>query len=251
MDYDRLADLFKLAYFSPAGFLPEWGGWRTIADRYRLDRRHTWPILASVASQLISDGVRPPFELDALEPAALGILMASIDGRRTACDYWTATRLNVAKASSADSLIPDQQNVDVRTSQRVFKRHRDELSPAIPDSGNGRSGMRLPADFDRLAPMARIKATRASGQASTRVDRFIHDMPQADLAKQVRGSPPVICSASNFFTSLFELREGRLFPATDQLILEWVAVFSDTSTLANYISRLQKVCFLSGLPLPG
>ena len=83
-DYDRLADLFKLAFFCPTCFPPEWEEWPTTAERYRLDRRHSWQNLASVASQFISDDVNSPFELAVLEAAEIESMGTSFDCRLTA-----------------------------------------------------------------------------------------------------------------------------------------------------------------------
>ena len=91
--------------------------------------------------------------------------------------------------------------------------------------------------------MARIKAIRASGQASLRVDRFAQDRTQANLLNQVRGARPAIASALNFIAAFCELRDVRPFPASEQLALKWRSVFSDSATFANYASHMQKVCF--------
>ena len=136
-DYDRLADLFKFAFYAPAEFLPEWGEWRTIADRYRLDRRHTWSILASTVPQFVAAGVHSPFELAALDPAAVETAISSFDGRRDGREFWRAARLGNTRASSADALLLDQQNIDVRDFQRAVKRHRSELTRSAPGSSWG------------------------------------------------------------------------------------------------------------------
>ena len=43
--------------------------------------------------------------------------------------------------------------------------------------------------------------------------------------------------------------DARPFPVTEQLVLVWSSVFSDTATYANYIAHLQKVCFFIGPPV--
>ena len=187
VDYDRVADLFKLSYFAPAEFLPGWEVWRAVADRYRLDRRHSWAILAAAVTHLISAGARPPFELAALEPAALEQLMASLDDRHAARGFWRAARLSGANASSTDPFFLDQQNIDMSAFRRAIKRNRSELAahqPPHPCDGR----LRLPSDCDRMGPTARIKAIRASGQTALRVERFVLDRTQANRLKQVRGS---------------------------------------------------------------
>ena len=152
VEYDRMADLFKLDYFSPDDFLPEWEEWRTIADRYRLAIRHSWPVLAAVVSQLISAGITSTVELAALDPAALEVLAATLGDRRAIRDYWRAARLEAAKASSSDALVLNQQDVDVKAFQRAVKRHRSELTRDEPDSGPSSSGLRLPEGFDVSDP---------------------------------------------------------------------------------------------------
>ena len=60
IEYDRVADLFTGAFLTPTEFLPEWEEWRALAGKFRLDRRRTWPILATAVAQLISAGPNPP-----------------------------------------------------------------------------------------------------------------------------------------------------------------------------------------------
>ena len=103
-DCDRVADLFKLAYCAPAEFLPEWGEWRTISDRYWLDRRRSRPLLAGDSPQLIAGG-QIPFELAFPEAEAAEQLATSFDDRFAVRDFWRECRRNAAKASSADSLF--------------------------------------------------------------------------------------------------------------------------------------------------
>ena len=96
--------------------------------------------------------------------------------------------------------------------------------------------------------MARIKVLRETRQAADRVDRFVQDRTQANLLKQVRGSLPAISSALNRFNAFCDLRDTKPFPVHEQIVLEWSSVFPDTATYANYISHLQKACFLIGSP---
>ena len=152
IEYDRLGDLFKRAYFAPGDFLPEWEEWRTIADRYRLGRRRSWAILAAVVSQLISAGVNSTLELAAIEPAALEVLTAPLDGRHAIRNFRRAARMVAANASSSDALILNQKDVDAHAFQRAVKRHRAELTRDDPDSGPSSSGLRLPEGFGRLGP---------------------------------------------------------------------------------------------------
>ena len=249
IEYDRPADLFKLAYLAPEDFPPEWEERRTISDRYRMERRRSWAILAAVVSQLISAGVNSTLELAALGPVALDVLTAPLEGRHAIRNFWRAARMDAAKASSADALILNQQDVDVQAFQRDVKRHRAELSRTDPDHGPGCSCLRLPEGFDRLGALDRTKAIRSSAQASSRADRFFHDRTHANLLKQVRGSLPVLCSALNCYVAFCELREAQLFPVTERLVLEWSAVFNNTATFANYVSRIQKICFFIGSPV--
>ena len=248
-DYDKLADLFKLAFFAPTHFLPEWEEWRVIAERYRLDRRHSWLELASVVSQFISAGINSPFELAGLEAPAVESMVTSFDHRLSARDFWRATRLNATKASPADHLFLATQDVDVREFRRAIKRHKNELSRDPRDTPLASSShIRLPKQYERLGPMARIKTLRESGQAVARVGRFIQDRTQANLLKQVRGSLPAISSALNCFSAFCDLRDTRPFPVSERIVIEWSAVFSDSATFANYISHLQKACFFIGSP---
>ena len=112
------------------------------------------------------------------------------------CSGFSAARLSGARASSADPLFLDQQNIDLTAFRRAIKRNRTELAAHQPTQpGCGR--LRTPPDFDRMDPIARIKAIRTSGQAALMVDRLIQDRTQANLPKQVRGSLPAISSAIN------------------------------------------------------
>ena len=103
-----------------------------MADRYRLDRRHSWPILASVASQLICADVRSPLALAELGPAALEQLITSLDARCAVRDFWRAARIAAAKASSADPLFLGQQNVGLHAFRRAIRRNQKELSRTAP-----------------------------------------------------------------------------------------------------------------------
>ena len=248
-DYNRLADLFKLAFFAPVHFLPEWEEWRVIAERYRLERRHSWLELASVVQQFISAGVTSPFELAGLEASAVESTVTSFDHRLPARDFWRASRLNATKASPSDHLFLATQDVDVQSFQRAIKRHKTELSRDPRETPLASSSrIRLPRNYDSLGPSARIKTLRESGQAAARVDRFIQDRTQANLLKQVRGSLPAISSALNCFSAFCDLRDTRPFPVSEKIVLEWSAVFSDSATFANYIAHLQKACFFIGSP---
>ena len=213
-----------------------------------MDRRHTWAIMESVVPQFISGGVHSPLELDAMDPDAVEITISSTGDRRAGRDSWRSYRLGAAKASSADALLIDQQNIEVRSFRRAVKRRRAEMTLSAPSSAVGLSATRLPANNDRMGPAARIKAIRTSGQTPLRVGRFILDRTQVNLLKQVRGSLPAIPSALNCFADFCELRAAQPFPATELIVMEWSASFSGTATFANYISRLQTVCFCVGSP---
>ena len=127
VDYDRADGLFKMAYFAPNEFPREWEEWRTVSDRYKIDRRRAWPLLAAAVSQLISDGVRSPFELAALEAAAVEPLMASFDNRFVGRDFWRADRPNSATASSSDPLFLVPYDVDNSVFRRAIKRRQEEI----------------------------------------------------------------------------------------------------------------------------
>ena len=193
-DYDRVADLFKLAFFTPTEFLPEWGEWRLIADRYRLGRRHPWPPLAAAVTQFITDEVNPPFVFAGIEAEGAEPMISSFEGNAASRGFWGEARANAIRASSADPLFLGAQNIDVSSFQRALKPHRAELAR---DSAAASSHLRLPAGFGRMGPIARIKAIQESRQAVTRVDRFAHDRTQANLLKQVRVSLLAISSALN------------------------------------------------------
>ena len=67
-----------MAFFTQTEFLTEWEEWRTVADRYRLDRRRPWPVLAAAVSQFIADDVNAPFDLAALEASAVELMLGVI-----------------------------------------------------------------------------------------------------------------------------------------------------------------------------
>ena len=250
VDYDRIAELFKVAFFTPSEFLPEWEEWRTIADRYRLDRRHPWQVLAASVSQFISDEVNSPFDLAALEVAAAEMAILSFAGKTEARDLWRASRLNATTESSADPLFLASQDVNFSSFRRAIKRHTAELTRDPRDSASASSSeLRLPPHFERMGPLSRIQAIQESRQAVTRVDRFVQDRTRANLLNQVRGSMPAISSALNCYNSFCDMRETRPFPVTGKLVMGRSSVFSDTTSYANYISHLQKVCFFIGSPV--
>lgn len=101
-DCDRVADLSKDSFFTPKEARPEWEEWHAIVDRYRLDRRHTWPILTDAVSQPISEWDRSPFGLSALDSGDVEHLIASFDDRPAVRDFWRAALLPVATSPSAD-----------------------------------------------------------------------------------------------------------------------------------------------------
>ena len=171
-DYDRVADFFSMAFFTPAEFLPGWEEWRTIADRYRRDMRHSWSLLAAAVSQPISGGVRAPFELADIEAAALEQLMASLDNRYVVRDFWRSDRLDAATASSGPPLFPSPNDVDNSGFRRAIKRRRKELSRCPQNAPDGSSRLRLPDNYGPLGPIARIRAIRESRQTSPRVGRI-------------------------------------------------------------------------------
>ena len=248
-DYDRVADLFKLAFFTPANFLPEWEEWRTIADRYRLDRRHPWPVLATAVAQFITDEVNAPLELARFEAAGIEQMIAPFGEKAALRHLRRAARLQAVKASSADPLLLVTQDVDVITFQRAINRHRAELQRDRRDSSADPFHLSLSAGFERLGPMARILAIQESRQTETRAGRFAQDRSQANLIKQVRGSLPAISSDLNCYNAFFEILDIRPFPIAEQTIVEWSSVFSDAATYANYISPLQKVSCFIGSPV--
>ena len=216
-DYERLADLSRMAFFAPVDCIPEWEEWRTAADRYRFDRRRPWRILASAVSRLIADDVRSP--LAELGPAALEQLTTSIDERCAVRDFWRADRIAATKASSADPLCLRRQNVDAHAFCRAIKRNQKELPRTAPPRKANDVRLRHPADYDRIGPADRIQALRISGLAATRIDRFAQDQTQYNLLKQVRGSVPASSSAMNSYAAFCDLREVAPFPASEQLVL--------------------------------
>ena len=59
-DRHRSAELVELAFFAPTPSSRNGGGWKVLADRYRIARRHTWTALADAVAMFLSDGVSTP-----------------------------------------------------------------------------------------------------------------------------------------------------------------------------------------------
>ena len=186
-DYDRVADLFKLALFAPTTFLPEWEEWRTVADRYRIDRRRPWPVLATSSAQFIAAELGSHLELANFEAAAIEQMVAPFGGKAAIRRLRRASRVQVAMASSPDPLFLATQDVAVSSFQRATKRRRAELQRDPPASSADPSHLRLPVGFERMGQLARIRAIQESRQTEARDGRFIQGRPQANLLKQVRG----------------------------------------------------------------
>ena len=100
---------------------PECEEWRTIADRYRLVRRHSWSIIDGAVTRLLSSGDRSPCELAELEPSALEQLKTSFNDRYDIRDFWMDSRLSVANASEDDSMFWNPQDIDLATFRRATK----------------------------------------------------------------------------------------------------------------------------------
>ena len=136
---------------------------------------HDWSIIAAEVSRLLSAGARSPYELAALEPSAAEQLMASADCRFAVRDFWRAARINASADSSADPPFLAPNDGGSRAFRRAIRRHHKELSRDPHDASACTSRNRLPDNYGRLGPMARIREIHDSRKDATLFGRFIHD----------------------------------------------------------------------------
>lgn len=61
-----------------------------------------------------------------------------------------------------------------------------------------------------------------------------------NLIKQVRGPPPAMSSAYQFYTPFRELRKAPPFPVADATVLQWISMFNSTSTFGGYFALLER-----------
>ena len=100
-----------------------------------------------------------------------------------------------------------------------------------------------------MGPSKRTQLLSTADIRPRLVDRFIQDATKANLLKQVRCSLPDMASSFRCYADFCEMRRIPSFPAHEETVLQWSAMFNNTAAFGNYNSQLGKFCFFPRPPV--
>ena len=248
-EYDRVSTLWKQAFAVDTLFLPEWEEWKVIFERYRLDRRYQQAKLCEAISFLQAKGFQSPSDMS---------LISALDVEKFAPEFspialirtvWRVIRLTFSQPSSSAHLIAAHENLTANKLFRAIKRCSEEGVLSNRSFEQQSKKFRLNIDFQKLGPLEKIKYLSKSSLPAVKLDRFIMDNTQLNLLKQFKGSLPPMASAVRNFSAFCELRKQRTFPPSEEMVIQWSSVFSNTATYYNYVQHLKNACIFLRLPL--
>ena len=238
----RLASFFKKAYGAARTFPDELGGWRMLAERFRLDTSLGWSAILSAVTSMEGKGIDLPPSLASVPLSAGSLFARAHMGRMPSrlCGAWPAA---LTEGSSVDHLIRPRKFLTREPLALALKRHNHQFQQSGKLSCRIRDKTHLPSTFARLGPARKIHLVMKSDATPLQVSRFVAVNAQANLLKQVRGSLPGVTSAFRGCAAFFELIMVEPFPPQEETIIRWTNVFNDTSTFGDYISLMGKACF--------
>ena len=108
---------------------------------------------------------------------------------------------------------------------------------------------KLPKDFDKLGPAAKLKTMRTAQLPQYRINRFFRTDSQSIALTGAQRCFPSFASGMRFYYSFCGLRGTPPFPFRERVVVEWISVFKPGQTFRNYVGYLRKACHYLYLPL--
>lgn len=153
---------------------------------------------------------------------------------------WGIARCTCAPPDSSIFLFPPHQEFAGRRLVSAMQRRKAQFAKS------GKIRVRLPPKlrqkrpFLQLGPMGKINHLAKADVLPATINRLCVDATHADLLRQVRGSPRILCSDFRCYVAFCELRKITPPPPTEEAAVPWICVFNNTATYGNYVSYLQK-----------
>ena len=252
LTYRRLTLFWHSASETSSDFPSEWEPWRAAIERFNLDDEMKLNEWIEVIDTFIKLGWDAPQKL-ALIPATQ--LRPALEGHPKALQasqLWTACTLLFADLSSASLLV-------LKGASENAEKFLQRLNSAALCSSVARSSVKaalnrakiskLPINFDKLGPSAKLKALRDAQLPKYKVDRFFRTASQSLALTGIQRCFKSFASGIRCFFSFCELRGTPPFPVRERVVVEWSSIFKPGPTFSNYVGYVRKACYFLEQPL--
>ena len=125
----------------------------------------------------------------------------------------------------------------------------DACRSDIKASLNDAKISRLPVDFEKLGPAARIKALKKARLPQFKIDRFFRTTSQSIALTGIKRCFKSFKSGIRCYYSYCELRGQPPFPVRERVIVQWSSIFKAGPTFSNYVGYVRKACHYLEHPL--
>ena len=159
-------------------------------------------------------GIATPEDFDAIPPEEIHQLCQLSPRPNVARAFWGAQRANVTYGATAVLLAQPPGVVSRDSFLKAVKRRAQQFERPGRLRVRARKKLHVPAVFSRMGPSQKIKLLAPGVALPGAVRRFVEDIAQANLLKQVRGSLPWIASAFRRYLSFCDLPKSTPLPAS-------------------------------------
>ena len=182
-------------------------------------------------------------------------LRHALEGRPEALQasqLWAACTLLFADLSSASLLV-------LKGASENAEKFLRRLNSAALCSSVARSDIKaalnrariskLPINFDKLGPSAKLKVLREAHLPKFKTDRFFRTASQSLALTGIQRCFKSFASGIRCYFIFCELRGTPPFPVRERVVVEWSSIFKPGPTFSNYVGYVRKACHFPEHPL--
>ena len=119
-------------------------------------------------------------------------------------------------------------------------REKNEETEAAREMADQMGNLALPADFDSLGPVAKVRKLSDAPGSSETVIVSLNAGAQMNFIRHVQDSLSSAASGIQCYGSFCDLLGAPYFPPSSDVALRWSAVFIQGRTYGMYVSHLTK-----------
>ena len=252
LTYRRVSLLWHSASETNNDFPTAWGPWRVTIERFNLDDETKLQDWIEVIDTFIKLGWDAPQKLALVPATQLRPAMEGHPKALQASQLWTASTLLFADLSAASFHVLKGASVNaenfieqVRSAAQCSRIARTSVKAAL----NKAKISRLPVDFDKLGPSAKLKVLRQAQLPQYKVNNFFRTAAQTIALTGIQRCFKSFASGIRCYFSFCELRGTPPFPVRERVVVEWSSIFKPNPTFSNYVGYLRKACHFLEQPL--
>ena len=252
LTYRRVSLLWHTASETLSDFPTAWEPWRTTIERFNLDDEMQLKDWIEVIDTFVKLGWGSPQKLSLIPATQLRPAVEWHPKALQATQLWTASTLLFADLSSASFhvLKGASENAEkflqrVKSTTLCSKASRSDVKAAL----NRSKISKLPVNFDKLGPSAKLKVLRKANLPQYKVNRFFRTASQSIALTGIQRCFKSFASGIRCYFSFCELRGNPPFPVRERVVIEWSSIFKPSPTYSNYVGYLRKACHFSQQPL--